>query len=273
MSGERYLIVNADDFGLSPGVNRGIVRAHEEGIVTSASLMVRRAGARHAAKLAARYPRLSVGLHVDLGDWERGDDGEWRVARQIVGNTESKVAVWLEVQSQLRAFERLMGRRPTHLDSHQHVHTGGPARGAVFHLGRWLGVPVRHADDRIRYCGDFFGIGEKGEADPQRITPAALVALTANLSPGTTELCTHPGEACDDVPYGPQRSIERETLCHPSVRAAVEATGVRLISFSPPPPHPLSKRPPAPPSILDEAWRRVRAKWNRPARAAERSPI
>jgi chitin disaccharide deacetylase len=62
-------LVNTDDFGQSPGVNEGVITAHEHGIVTSASLMVRWPAATPAAKYARGHPRLSVGLHVDLGEW------------------------------------------------------------------------------------------------------------------------------------------------------------------------------------------------------------
>src|SRR5260370_12455273 len=65
----RSLIVNADDFGQSPGVNRGIVQAFEEGIVTSASLMVRWPAAEPAAAYGIAHPNLSLGLHLDLGEW------------------------------------------------------------------------------------------------------------------------------------------------------------------------------------------------------------
>ncbi len=63
----RYLIVNADDFGLSFGVNRGIIEAFEHGVVTSASLMVNWIGAAEAAAYARQHPTLSLGLHIDLG--------------------------------------------------------------------------------------------------------------------------------------------------------------------------------------------------------------
>ncbi|HMC98912.1 MAG TPA: ChbG/HpnK family deacetylase, partial [Ferruginibacter sp.] len=62
----KQLIVNADDFGQSKGINEGIITAHEQGIVTSASLMVRYEHANDAAKLSLRNEELSVGLHVDL---------------------------------------------------------------------------------------------------------------------------------------------------------------------------------------------------------------
>src|SRR3712207_7572277 len=66
---KRYLIVNADDFGRSFGVNRGIIEAHENGIVTSASLMVRWPAAAAAAAYAKERPGLGLGLHLDLGEW------------------------------------------------------------------------------------------------------------------------------------------------------------------------------------------------------------
>jgi hypothetical protein len=64
----KYLIVNADDFGLSPDVNQGIVTAHEQGIVTSASLMVRWPAAAAAGAFGRDHPALSLGLHLDLGE-------------------------------------------------------------------------------------------------------------------------------------------------------------------------------------------------------------
>ena len=69
MAGEKYLIVNADDFGQSPGVNRGIIAAHQRGIVTSASLMTRWLAAGEASLYAKEHPELSIGLHLDLGEW------------------------------------------------------------------------------------------------------------------------------------------------------------------------------------------------------------
>lgn len=62
---ERYLIVNADDFGGDDGTTRGIIAAHDRGIVTSASLMVNMPGATLAVRLAREHPNLSLGLHVN----------------------------------------------------------------------------------------------------------------------------------------------------------------------------------------------------------------
>src|ERR671914_186803 len=93
MAGERtFLIVNADDFGQSRGINRGVIDAHRHGIVTSASLMVRWPAALEAAAYARAHPELSVGLHLDLGEWIfRGD--RWEAVYEVVPSSDhEKVA-------------------------------------------------------------------------------------------------------------------------------------------------------------------------------------
>jgi hopanoid biosynthesis associated protein HpnK len=65
-SEKRRLIVNADDFGLSKSVNQAVIRAHREGILTTASLMVNESGFDEAVKLAGENPKLGVGLHLTL---------------------------------------------------------------------------------------------------------------------------------------------------------------------------------------------------------------
>src|SRR5437899_1259327 len=72
----RILIVNADDFGQTAGINRGIIEAHERGIVTSVSLMTRWPAAHEAARYCLSHRSLSLGLHFDLGEW-RFRDGGW----------------------------------------------------------------------------------------------------------------------------------------------------------------------------------------------------
>lgn len=62
----RRLIVNADDFGLSHSVNQAVIRAHREGVLTTASLMVNEAGFDEAVQLAKENPSLGVGLHLTL---------------------------------------------------------------------------------------------------------------------------------------------------------------------------------------------------------------
>ena len=78
----KYLIVNGDDFGATHGINRGILEAHRNGILTSASLFVDRPGSAEAAELARNTPSLSVGLHADL-DGTPGDGVRKELLRQL----------------------------------------------------------------------------------------------------------------------------------------------------------------------------------------------
>ena len=226
----RLLLVNADDFGLTEGVNRGIVRAHEHGIVTSASLMVRQPGARGAADYARSRPALSVGLHLDLGEWEY-HGGRWAVKYEVVPPDDAS-AVAAEVRRQFEAFLRLVGRPPTHVDSHQHAHRSEPLLGAAAALASRLGVPLRHFTPAVAYRGDFYGQGGKGEPYPDAITPDALARVVGSLPPGVTELACHPGDdpTLDSV-YARERVAEVDALCHPIVRRALAEQGVRLVSF------------------------------------------
>jgi predicted glycoside hydrolase/deacetylase ChbG (UPF0249 family) len=228
---ERRLIVNADDFGQSPGINRGVVEAHERGIVTSASLMVRWPAAAEAAEYARSRPGLSVGLHVDLGEWV-AEAGAWR-PRYAVAAVDDADAVRDEVARQVVRFQELMGHDPTHLDSHQHVHRRDPARSAMTVVASALGVPLREADPRVRYSGAFYGQTADGEPWPDAITVAGLIQTLEALAPGITALGCHPGYAEDlDTMYQRERTREVATLCHPRVAEALDRLQIRLVSFT-----------------------------------------
>jgi chitin disaccharide deacetylase len=224
------LIVNADDFGRSHGINRGVIRAHEEGIVTSATLMVRWPAAEDAAAYARRGT-LGAGLHFDLGEWEYVG-GEWRPRYEVLAR-EVDDTIADELRGQLALFERLVGRAPDHLDSHQHVHRDEPIRGVVRAAAERLGVPVRELTAGIGYEGAFYGQDGKGTPVPDAISVEALVQTIETLPPGITELGCHPAAEVDfESTYSGERVRETATLCDARVRAAVERCGVTLRRFS-----------------------------------------
>ncbi len=230
VSAGRLLVVTADDLGMTPGVTRGILAAHEHGIVTSASLMVLRAAAAHAASLVREHPRLAVGLHVDLGEWWYGDE-RWQ-ARYEVTDLSDVTGVERAVTEQLDAFRTLVGGDPTHLDSHQHVHLHEPAASVLRGVAARLGVPLRHHDPRIAYVGDFHGQTATGETIPGAVDAVRLAELVARVAPGWTELACHPGDGGDAPgPYRHERALELRALCDPLVRDALRDAGVELRSF------------------------------------------
>lgn len=227
------LIVNADDFGMTPGVNAGVAEGHDRGIVTSASLMVRHPAVTEAAQLARGRPLLSLGLHLDLGEWTYSG-GAWEQSYEVVALDDAQ-AVSQVVSEQITAFRELVGRVPTHLDSHQHVHRDEPAASIVGELGRELGLVVRGSDARVRYRGDFYGQTGRGEPLPEAIRPERLIELIEDLGPGITELACHPALWDDTASsYGEERERELEALCDPRVRAALEDAQIELTSFADP---------------------------------------
>jgi chitin disaccharide deacetylase len=227
----RTLIVNADDLGRSAGVNRGIATAHEQGIVTSASLMVRWPAAPEAGEYGRAHPELSVGLHVDLGEWVYRAD-EWSPVYQVDPLVDG-AAVEKEVARQLADFREMVGRDPSHLDSHQHIHREDPVRPVLMDLADELGVPVRHFTPGIHYCGDFYGQTPKGAPLPEAITVESLLTIISELPPGVSELGCHPGEADDlESSYLTEREREVDVLCDPRVRAAFADGQIELRSFN-----------------------------------------
>jgi chitin disaccharide deacetylase len=131
----RLLVINADDLGISPGVNRGIIEAHDAGTVSSASIMVNTPAFAEAVALAqSRRPRLGVGLHLNLVAGRPLTDvpsltdprtGQFHplgeLARRALSGRVRADDVRRECDAQLRALASA-GLIATHLDSHRHAH-------------------------------------------------------------------------------------------------------------------------------------------------------
>jgi len=213
----RRLVVNADDFGRSEAINAGVRRAHVEGIVTSASLMVCHPATPEAVRIAREHPELGVGLHLELGQLERSPALE--AARR-------------EIARQLETFRRLARRDPTHVDSHHHAHEMEPLRSAAIEIAQSLGIPLR-GHSRVRYCGAFYGRRADGTPDPDAITAQALARLIRALPEGATEIGCHPAAAAEPfTSYSYERPLELAALCDPAVRLAVSEARVELCSFT-----------------------------------------
>jgi chitin disaccharide deacetylase len=228
----RRVIINADDFGETDGLNRGIIEAHRQGVVTSTSLMPRGPAAGAAAAHAKDNPGLSFGLHVDLGAWQF-TGGQWAVVYEVC-DLQSEQAIRDEVRRQLELYRRIMGRDPSHLDSHQNVHrVREPLRTIFRELAGELGVTLRHMSDDVLPNGGFWGRNEDYEPDLSRLTAQQLIQIFANLPAGsTTELSCHPGYTQDlDSDYRDERLVELRVLCRPEVRSAIADLGIELISF------------------------------------------
>lgn len=237
MAAVRRLIVNADDLGYTEATTAGIIHAHRHGIVTSASLMVRPPAARDAVRQAAESGLADLGLHLDLGEWVFRR-GRWEPLYEVVDRGDA-AAVAAECRGQVEAFRTLVGRDPTHLDSHQHAHLEEPVRSVAAALAAELGVPLRHLSPRVAYCGGFYGQSGRGEPAPELLTAEAILELLARerdaaAAPGAAvELACHPGWDADlETMYVAERQIEVEVLCSAGLREAIAARGFELATFA-----------------------------------------
>jgi predicted glycoside hydrolase/deacetylase ChbG (UPF0249 family) len=214
----KWLIVTADDFGITPGINRGILQAHREGILTSTSLMVDRAGAEEAAALGLAYPTLSIGLHLEL-------------------DAVQPEHVPADLDRQLVRFIDLLGVPPTHADSHHDVHRRPAVLPHVLAWARGAGLWLR-GYSAVRQMPKFYGQWG-GETHPEQVSVDGLARLLdEEVGEGVTELTCHPGYVEPGFPssYAVERELELATLCDRRARQVLGRREIRLIGFRDLPP-------------------------------------
>lgn len=220
---KRLLVVNVDDFGASEGINRGIIDSHQDGIVTSTSLMVTGRAATQAAALSAQYPTLAIGLHWDVcGEDERDFD------------LDHHGAVRDEFMRQLDAFHGLLERLPTHVDSHRHVHLEPGLFGLFQEMVEPLGVPLR-GDGTVNVIGGFYAQWEWKVTNLEYISlPFLQQLLRDEVREGWNEISCHPGYASAgyESVYGAERETEVCTLTNPTIPSTLRDLAIRLTSYA-----------------------------------------
>jgi hopanoid biosynthesis associated protein HpnK len=154
----RRLIVNADDFGFTAGINRAIVEAHTRGIVTSSTLMANGRAFEDAVRLAATVPNLSVGCHIVLIDGEpvldaerlpsltdahssgpRFRDGLKSFAARALARRLDPHEIEVEASAQIRKLQSA-GVAVSHLDTHKHTHMFPAVLRPLLRAARACGV-------------------------------------------------------------------------------------------------------------------------------------
>lgn len=160
----KKIIINADDFGLCACVNEGIVRAHREGALSSATIMANMPGFAEAVDLARDNPDLGIGVHLNLlrglplSDPSKiapllGPDGRFLVSpRKLLGRIVSGKAGRDVLKRELRAqIEKALkaGLVPSHLDSEKHMHAFPPVFRVVIDLA------VEYGIKKVRYIKEF----------------------------------------------------------------------------------------------------------------------
>jgi predicted glycoside hydrolase/deacetylase ChbG (UPF0249 family) len=219
----KHLIINADDFGASIGINRGILECHTRGVLTSASLMVTGRAVQDAVAMSRDHPTLGIGLHWDV--WGE-DEREFDIY--------DLPAVRDEFRRQLEAFHRLTGRMPTHIDSHRHAHREPGLMPLFRELVEPLGIPLRD-DGQVRFVGGFYAQWEWKVTNLEYVSVGFLRKMLTEEAPeGWTEFSCHPGYMCPDYPtvYATEREAEIRTLTDPVIRQDIDRLEIRLVSYA-----------------------------------------
>jgi chitin disaccharide deacetylase len=276
----KQLIVNADDFGYTTGVNRAIVTAHRTGIVTSTSLMANGVAFADAMEQLESSPSLDVGCHLNLvegapvspreqiphlvranGEFHNWREFGLRVATGRVPVTEIEREFSAQVEKILAA-----GVRPSHLDTHQHIHLHPKVAAVVGRVGRQYGIgwvrrlsenytpPLREGAWRRRVvaaASNLFALSLQRQMDRHglrtpdaftgfvltgRLSASALRSTLARLPDGITELMCHPGYCDRELSDAPtvlkqQREDEFRTVTDASWGDWLREHGILLTNF------------------------------------------
>jgi len=243
------LIINADDFGLSSGINRGIIGLHRAGIVTSTSMMINIITPAEV-ELLRDEPALGVGIHVNItrgkpmSDADLGnlldERGEFHIPHHTDFADVDEEHIRIEVNAQVEAALDTGLNNIDHIDTHHHAQRHTRVFGVIKDIAAKKGLACRASDEwmvgELRdagvKCNDFF-IEDFHGAD--NIGVENLVSILDGLKDGVTELMCHPGYKSDDLKtrtgYFMERPKELHTLGDPAVRDVIERMSIQLINF------------------------------------------
>lgn len=277
----RRLIINADDFGLCSGVNKAVAQAHTKGVLTSTTIMANMPAADEAVKTAKQLPNLGVGVHLNLFEGKPlsknesvncllNADGDFAltpakmsflsVARRKVRN-----AIRTELTAQIQ-WVIDNGLKPTHLDSHKHIHSFPVIFLIVCDLAKRFEIPAirftlepkqllampwplpgeggRKRAKAIRIMAKInriqnpalfktdclLGVAHTGKIDVNFLKAVALYSSAA-----TAEVMTHPGftDGLDNIRtrLRHQRKGEFEALCSEKTKQYFKDAGIKLVHY------------------------------------------
>ena len=235
----RKLIVNADDFGFSEAVNHGILKAMEDGIVTSTSIMANMPGFAHAAALYHEHPDMAVGVHLNLTCYRPllsthktlvTETGYFHKQGELAGCCEEEM--YEELKAQID-YVLAQGIRIDHLDSHHHIHTTTKLQKVVERLYKEYALPFRGgfaypvSFPHAQLSMDFYDDG------------ASLASLKKILETiaenGVIDLMCHPAYMdqflYETTSYSLKRMKELEILCSEEAAALLQRYQIQLCTY------------------------------------------
>jgi len=259
----KALIINADDLGMTPGVTRGILKAHRKGSVTSTSALMNSSFIKESLPQARRTcPTLGIGVHLVITEGKPlllpeqvptlvDESGAFYELHQHLErlpalNSEEVYREWWEQIESFIAF----GQPPDHLDSHHHIsYFNHTLFEIMLRLAHEYHLPIRLPPNEYLYSlgGENVHkilLGHNVHAPAACITSLYdrtvsmdnMLRIIETLPDGVHELMCHPGYAdqilIDTCSYSTPRELELSILTSPQVRAALETNQVKLVNFA-----------------------------------------
>ena len=238
----KKLIVNADDFGISEGGTIGTLLAHKNGILTSTTCMMNMPYIEKALKLAADYPDLGLGIHfvltvgrplVEGAKSFVDENGNFKrpsaYPNDVHGDEEE---VYTEWKAQMEKFIALTGHKPSHIDSHHHVHLLPWHKDVTIRLAKEYDLPIRQREqiiDTYEYVPVTESFYNKG------VTYENLIELLSGDGE-YLELMTHTAlldqRLYDMSSYNLQRMKELEIITSDKIKNFIKDNHIELINFN-----------------------------------------
>jgi len=242
----KKLIVNADDYGMTEANTISTILCHIDGILTSTTMMVNMPFAEYGAKLAKDYPTLGIGIHLVLtmgrplvegaksytdenGDFRRPNTYEKHMPCADPNE------LYTEWKAQIEKFIEIMGKKPTHIDSHHHVHMEEAHLPIALKLAKEYDVPLRLKKEIDDYDFQF------AKLIPNFYDSNATINYFLDMNPMEVEdeiceLMCHPSFLDDRLlslsSYAKPRTIEMVVLRSQEVKSWIKEKNIELINFT-----------------------------------------
>lgn len=231
------LITNADDFGLSPAVNYGILECMQNGFLTSATMMMNAPATDHAINLMKQYD-LNIGIHLVASMFHPltkdyplvRQDGTFDKQRYFKEPDSIDCdALLVEWRAQLDSFIKKVGVLPTHIDSHHHAHMRSPVEAVIKQLADEYQLQVRNLDTpygkHVHFYSEFYAEKATEETIWQAVKSGEIV-----------ELMVHPAfidnTLLNVTTYNQKRADELDLLTNRTLMQKLKDVGVELISYN-----------------------------------------
>lgn len=264
----KKLIVNADDFGYSEEINKGIIESHINGIVTSTSMIVNMPGFKSAVKLVKKHHSLDVGIHLNLTEGKPLLNSPLAVKGKFSGsylnfilNKYPEEEIEAELEAQITKLESA-GIKISHIDGHQHIHVFPNVFKIIINLAKKHNIKyIRIPDEKIISNKILFGsildgqliknivlstlsINKKklltknglkttdnfyGVLSANQLTFTKLASIVKNIENGTSELICHPGNENYDNYLN--RVREKKILTHENIKQLIKNQNIKLTNF------------------------------------------